>query len=212
MKVRVNLLPESYLRIRQRERRFKQGVLLGALLLVAEMAGGVALHMRARRVDEIVTRTGEIRQREERLRQKLKAPQQESERLDQEILLAEQLRSKHYWSRLLYTIGEITPEKVLLTSMSTNPSRWSKSLHRVAPRDQPEPGAPTARSPEQRGPPPRLLLGMTLRGFAADHHAVAQFVTRVHDSQLFRALDLKETRRETLMGKQGVAFELVCHW
>jgi len=212
MKVQVNLLPESYLRVRLRHRRFKQGLVLGVVLLAVEIAGGMALHAHARRTQNVLTEIEGMRRREQRLRKELNEPLQESERLDQEILLAEQLRSKHYWSRLLSTLSATTPPRVLLTNVATDPPRWSKSLHRSAPsasRDTEKNKALPEEEPERT---PLFLRGMTLRGFAADHEAMAEFVTRVHESKLFRSLDIRETRRETLLGKKGVAFELVCHW
>ncbi len=208
MKVHVNLLPEEYVQIRQRYRRLRQGILLGVLLLALQVVVGVILHFQALKTHDLHQRIDELALKQNQLHQELRVPKAELDALKLKLLLTERLRSTHHWSRFLAELSETTPESILLTSIVTSPPQWSKSLHVQAVR-----ASQKADDKESSSRPRvRILDGMTVRGFAMDYNAMSKFVRNVHESRLFRTLDLRESRQESLFGQSGVMFELICRW
>jgi Tfp pilus assembly protein PilN len=208
MTVRVNLLPEDYRQARRRDRRFRWGVLAGLVLLGAEVAAAGLFYLRAEETREMLARTGAARMATQELRGELDAPKREAERLAQQVAVAERLRSKHHWSRLLNLLAELTPDKVVITAVSTDPPQWSPALRGRA---------ADARHGGQSGrgaatPVPRLIEGLTVNGVAVDHGDLSKFMAALHQSQSFADVDLRQARRERYLDREAILFELQCRW
>src|SRR5690606_15681732 len=120
----------------------------------------------------------------------LEEPAETARELTSQIELAEKLRTKHHWSRLLTAIGQATPERVVISSIETSPPQWNPSA-----RAYPVQSSGNAKA---RIDLPPVLTGVVIKGHAADHPDLSAFMAEVHASGLFRAMDLKEARRDKL--------------
>src|SRR5437870_3872790 len=148
--VPVNLLPGGYVKRRRHHRRFRAAVLVGCVMLGAELCVGIVVHGRAERTRALYAAADLARQNIHSTRKELEEPRHEAARLGREVHLAERLRTKHRWSRLLAMLAQITPGRVLITSISTEPPQWPARLLS---------GGVDAGGPNRT--PPALLKGMT---------------------------------------------------
>lgn len=205
MSVRLNLLPAEYRRTRLRRRRFRTMLTVATLLLVAEIGIGLFYHVQAQQARRIVTETRALRAEIDRLNAELARPVRQAAQLRQEVNLARGLRTTHPWSRLLALIAEQAPERMVLTHLATTPGRWTPALQPRTVR-----AGPDRNGEEPEGP--RLLDGVTIRGYAADHHDLSTFMIRLQDADAFRTIDLKDVRRERHLERDAVLFELQCRW
>jgi Tfp pilus assembly protein PilN len=205
MSTQVNLLPGAYIRGRRHHRRFRVAVFIGCLLLGAELIAGIVVHGRAERTRELYAAADLARQNSASTRRDLEDPRREADRLGLEVRLAERLRTKHRWSRLLGTLAHITPNRVMLTSISTDPPRWAPNILGTIATGAVEVSGP--------GRPARALLrGVTLIGQAVDHQDLATFMAAIHGTNIFASMDLRQARREKIGEQESIMFELECHW
>jgi Tfp pilus assembly protein PilN len=203
--VKVNLLPGLYLKRRRHNRRFRAAVLVGGVLLGAELVVGIIVHARAERTRSLYAAAEDNRLSILSAKKDLEEPKLEVDRLGREVHLAERLRTKHRWSRLLGTIGQVTPGRVLITTISTNPPQWTPGLVVVVADN--ERAAPAAR--ENVRP---ILQGLRLLGQAIDHQDLATFMAAIHGTRAFAGLELKQARRERAKERESIMFELECPW
>ncbi len=202
--VKVNLLPGGYVRRRRHHRRFRAAVLAGCVLLTTELIAGLVVHARAERTRSLYAAAADARRNITSAKKDLEDPKHELDRLSREVHLAEQLRAKHRWSRLLGTLGQITPARVLITTVSTSPSQWTPGLS-PPPLESDDKNAPRqARKP--------ILRGVRLVGQAIDHQDLAGFMAAVHQTGAFAGLDLRQARRERAQSRESIIFELECPW
>ena len=131
-------------------------------------------------------------------------PRQEADRLGLEVRLAQRLRAKHRWSRLLGLCPQITPQRAMLTSVSTNPPQWLPNVL-GNPAGAADSGSPGRAVPAADG---RARAGAGGRssgpGRAHDRHS---------DLGHLRVLSiLRHARREKVGQQESIFFELECHW
>lgn len=201
MRPRINLLPLAYREARRRRRRIRAAVVVGGLLLAGEMVVALAVHLRASDTRSLLAAAAEARQATTSVTKKTEQPKREFELLARQVALAERLRAKHYWSRLLGAIGRATPENVVLSAISTDPPQWVPSLRRTA-----QPG--TATKTETR----KVVEGITIMGHAAEHGDVSALVSAMYGSGVFERIELRQARRDSSQGREAIAFELSCRW
>jgi Tfp pilus assembly protein PilN len=207
----IDLLPEAYRHARRRERRFRLGLLVGALLLGAELAAAAVLYLRADETRKMLLQAEVARAATRELDRELEAPTRDAERLAMQVAVAERLRTKHRWSRLLALLAETTPDKVVITAVSTDPPQWSPALRSTASGGvlRPRAAGPHIAAGEMAR---RLIEGVTLSGYAAEHGDLSAFMAALHASQSFADLDLRQARRDRYLGREAILFELQCRW
>ena len=205
MKVRVNLLPAAYLRVRQHHHRFRVGAMIWLVLLAGEVTAGLLLNARANYTRELFTAAEAAREATLSTRQAMEEPRLHAEQLSKQVELAEKLRTKHRWSRLLAALGNATPERVLITSVQTNPPQWAPGTYLAAVQA-------AADSKDRTRMMPPLLTGITITGYAVDHQDLSAFMAAVHGSGLFASMDLRQARRERFLDSEAIRFTMDCHW
>lgn len=204
MNLHVNLLPAAYLQAKARRRRIRMGAAVVCAALSVELFVGLLLHARAGRVRDLLTAATEARNEIRNVRQKMKEPTHEASLLTQQLDLARRLRTTHHWSRLLGVFAQAAASETTLTSVLTNPPKWSPALS-VAELASAQPAA-------ARSEPPRMLEGLSVRGCAADHEGVSSFVKRLQEANAFASVNLVEVRRDKYLERDVIAFEIQCRW
>jgi Tfp pilus assembly protein PilN len=129
------------------------------------------------------------------------------------VELAQRLRTTHHWSRLLATLAEKVPERVVLTSVKTDPVRWTRGVHKenldTAERIRKQ---ALEKSKDHSPPLKSMLNGMSIRGYAADYRDLSALTASLNGCGAFNIVDLKEARRGEYLGRDVVQFELKCQW
>lgn len=202
MMVRINLLPGDYRASRKRARRLRLGLICASVLLGAEIATALVLHLRAHDTRRMLDAAQAAREMTRTVRQELERPTQQAEMLGRQIALAERLRSKHHWSRLLGALSQAMPDNVVLTTLSTDPAQWTSALKPVL----------ASASGQVQGQGRKLVEGVILNGRAADHADLAALVAALHASGVFESVDLRQARREKYLEHEAIVFELNCRW
>lgn len=207
--LRVNLLPAVFhqRRTRRRHRHAWIAVCLGVVAIEGAVAVWVSGRAREARLygDRVqkyrVALAAEERQCDD-LRERLT-------QVRQDIRLAERLREKHRWSRWLGSLGMITPERVTLTAIQTEPPQYVPDRMPPAPR-------PAAKAADKRrveaALPPRSGLKVRVRGMAADHASLMSFLTAMNDLRAFASVRLEEAQRQNFGAHEGIGFSVLCEW
>ena len=211
MTVQVNLLPESYRKARRHEKWFRRGVAIWGALMAVELCGGLVLYLRAGEKRDLLEAADKARNATEALKQELTETTRQATLIRKNIALAKELRATHRWSRLLASLAQATPEGVILSSIATDPPKWSRAKQqaRLARKPKGKRAQAEARA-EPAGEPP--IKGTSISGYAADHEGLSQFLSALHASELFEAIDLQRMRRDQLQGQEAVSFELQGSW
>jgi len=203
--VKVDLLPAPYRQARRHHRRFRVGVTVGAILLVGELCTGLVLHNRAHETRGFQAQARSARSCIASVKQQLVGPTRQAALINQQITLATRLRTTHRWSRLLAALAQSTPEKVVLTAVSTNPPKWAPGLG-----ETPKTGPGNKNGKDVRAKP--LIEGISIQGYAVDHNDLSKFMAAVLATDAFAAVDLKRAQRERFLEQDAIKFELQCHW
>ncbi len=202
MSLSVNLLPGAYRRAQTRRRRIRLGAAIAAVLLSTELMIGLALHARAGKTRELADAAAAARAATAVIGQKMKAPTEESALLNQQLTLAMRLRTTHRWSRLLGAFAQAASPRVVLTSISTDPPRWTPGMGLD--------GQVTAKT--GGASPQGLLAGLSARGYAADYDDLTRFIGNLQAAGAFASLELREAKRDKYMEQDAISFELQCRW
>ncbi|UCD30567.1 MAG: PilN domain-containing protein [Planctomycetota bacterium] len=205
MTVEVNLLPSSYLNSRHHHRRFQVGLVVGTIFLVILLMVGLIFHVRANKTRVLFAETEDAREATETLKKNLVKPTAEAALLSQQIALATQLRSKHNWSRLLSMFSKVAPDKIVLTTMNTNPTRWSPALQKLANKNQ-------NTKNKQKLTALKFVEGITIRGYAAGHQDLSKFIAAINNVRMFSLVDLKDMKRDLYLSQEAILFEIQCYW
>jgi Tfp pilus assembly protein PilN len=213
MTPRINLLPVAYLETKRQTRRCRRGVLVIASLLIGELITGLYVHQRAEETRSDLAAAEAARFAVQEMKSQLLKPKQELEVLEQQVQLAEHLRVTHHWSRLLATLAEQVPDRVVLTSVKTDPARWTRSIYKEE-VDKTEVSRRQAIDKGKDQPPPlrSMLAGLNIRGYAVDYRDLSAMTASLNDCGAFHTVDLKEARRGQYRGRDVVQFELDCRW
>lgn len=202
MSVAVNLLPGAYRQLRRHDRHFRWTLIVVGVLLFGEIVVGFVLDNRADETRDLLAATETARSASKSVQKAMSHPKQESDQLAREVGLAEKLRTKHRWSRLLANLAQATPERVVLLSLTTDPPDWNPALRTMA----------VAVGPDQKEDKRQMLKGVILSGQAVDHNDLSMFMAAIQTSGTFASIDLKEARREKFMNQDAIRFELHCRW
>lgn len=199
----VNLLPQSYRQAQARRRRIRMGMAVAGMALGAELLVGMILYTRGARTRELLDAAATARASTEVIFQKMKAPAAESALLSQQLTLARKLRTTHHWSRLLNLLAQAASPRVVLTTVSTDPPRWSPNLGT----------AEIGLTPVKAGQPARNLLeGLNVQGRAADYEDLTEFISNLQNAGAFASLNLLQARRDAYLEHDVISFELQCRW
>lgn len=203
MSTAINLLPASYRQRRRRDRRFQIGLTVAAIALSIELLVGIGLHVRAGTTRGVLIEAERARESVAQFRQKIVAPAKQVATLQQQLAMARKLRTTHAWSRLLATLADLAPERVMLNEITTNPPKWTPPVAS---------SAKLAASKQKIPPPAVLIKGVTIRGCAMEHSDLAEFLTALGQARPFATVTVKEARRDTVLDQPMIAFELECEW
>jgi len=206
---RVNLLPAVFhqRRTRRRHRHAWIAVCLGVVAIEGAVAVWVSGRAReARLYGDRVRKYKAALAAEERqcgdLRDRLA-------QVRQDIRLAERLREKHRWSRWLGSLGMITPERVMLTAVQTEPPQYVPERTSPIPRRAAKAGEKRQAEP---APPARPSLKVRVRGMAADHASLMSLLTAMNDLRAFASVRLEEAQRQKFGAHEGIGFSVLCEW
>jgi len=205
--VQVNLLPESYRKARRHEQWFRRGVVIWGALMAVELCGGLVLYLRAGEKRDLLAAAEQARNATRSLKQELAETTRQATLIQKNIVLAKQLRATHHWSRLLASLAQATPEGVVLSSIATDPPKWSRAKQQTGHAKKTK--GKRAQAETEAEPP---IKGTSISGYAADHEGLSQFLSALHASGLFEAVDLQRMRRDQLQGQEAVSFELQGSW
>jgi hypothetical protein len=119
-----------------------------------------------------------------------------------------QLVAQPDWSRLLALLAAENGGSIVLRSVILNTRAEAAATPGVATVMQTLSvnGKQTALPPAA---PPRVAL-LTMSGVGASQLAVTQFVVRLEKTELFKRVTTLDTRRETYLGDDAIAFRLEC--
>jgi len=115
--LKIDLLPSAYQHRRRRHRRVRLGAIVGSFLVAGELVAGVVLNSRADHTRDLMAATAAAVSTTNSLKKALIQPARQADQLTREVSLAERLRTKHHWSRLLGTLAQATPEKVVIEAV-----------------------------------------------------------------------------------------------
>ena len=213
MIVEVNLLPEAYRQARSHERWFQWGTAAGVALLTAELLVALLLYIRAGDKRDLLASTQETRGLLQSVNQEMAEKEGQAKLVQTNVTLAKELRATHHWSRLLAALARATPDDVTLSTLSTDPARWSSGGPRsAAVRSQSERDRPTAKGKEEEARLAPSINGMVIRGYAVSHQSLGDLMTGLHKSGLFAGIDLQQMKRDQVDGREALAFELQGRW
>jgi Tfp pilus assembly protein PilN len=211
MAVELNLLPEAYVAARRRDRWFQRGSALGLTLLMTELFVGLMLYVRAGDQRDLVAAIENTRLTSETMKLEMTAITTEAAAAKKSLLLADQLRATHHWSRLLAALASATPEGVMLTGIKTDPPKWtanpSTSGSFVIGKPPPKPGKKVDQIPSEPA-----IKKIEITGFAADQQGLSQIISNLYTSGLFASIDWKGMDRSQIEGREAVGFKLEGRW
>lgn len=179
--------------------------------MVLELLIGFTLYVRAGDRRSLESQLAEATLTADSLKTELASLLRDAALVDRSRGLAERLRAKHCWSRLLAGLSQATPDGVMLSGLSTTPSKWAR------PRAQ----AGTVRSghePNGRGEPmdapekASTIEGLSIQGYAMHHEDLSRLMTGLRSAGLFSMIDLKGLERTEVQGREAIAFQLRVHW
>ena len=205
MTVQVNLLPGSYRKRRQHAKWFRRGVSIWVALMVVELCGGLVLYLRAGEKRDLLAAIDQSQNATADLERTLAQTTHQASLLNKNIVLAKQLRATHRWSRLLALLAQAAPDGIVLSSIATDPPKWSRTRQQAKLVKKNK-----GKNAEIEAEPP--IKGAILSGYAADHEALSRFLSALHASGLFEAVDLQRMSRAQLQRQEAVSFELRGSW
>lgn len=207
MKVKVNLLPESYRRARRRHVRYRAGVAVGVVVIAVELGFGVALYVRTARTRELLADAKRAQEAAEAVENTLAGPQQEAAQLAAQVRLASELRRSHRWSRLFGVLAKALPENVVLSSLATEPPRWTRGRAMPVRSETAVQGEKPVETQVQP-----VIEGLAISGYAVEHGHLAEFVAALQASGAFSAIDVSSAKRDKYLSQEAILFELRCRW
>lgn len=202
MTARVNLLPTAFVR-RRRERRRRRAWATTCLLVIgAQLVVFLLMSGRVREVERHRAEAARLAKLLDQEKADRKTMQAEAVTVAREMRAAERLREKHYWSRWLGSLGLIVPDRVVLTSVQTDPPKYVETPV-VEMR-----AAKGALSP----PSPSGVQAMRIAGSAVEHRDLLQLLEAINGSGMFRSVRLEEARRGKASEQEGISFRVTCEW
>ncbi len=203
----VNLIPPSVLAAQRRARRIR---VWAALVSVAALISALPVVYQLRQH----ARVASLRNQKQDQERRLKTVRQEFEEvtkaladLTSRVERADALRTKRGWAGLLGLIMDCAPDKVWLTSLSTeSPGAAAPATESAGPS-----GEEAASQPQQVV----VMAGarrLDLAGYAVGHEDLYDFMTRLKASQQFSDVELTKAGTEPALRSRAVRFELTCSW
>jgi len=221
--VAVNLIPDSVQAAQVRRRHFKRWA---ACLIVTTGVAVVpvgAHWVQHLRMDELHAQSDKLQTDLAVARAELKTATAAANDSFLRIERAKALRSKRAWSNMLALIGSCLPKDCWLTSIATDPEVPSAAplARQSTPPPSATPGTDLTASSLLKGgkggsepavvtiDAPRKLR---MTGAATDATQPLDFVTKLKESQVFRAVTLERSLRENSGEESNFRFELICEW
>jgi|GEM_PF-3097911 len=185
---------------------------MGVTLVVLELCAGLVLHIRAGEKRDLVAVTEEATKTVEPLKKELTNTLRDMTKVERNIVLAKQLRETHRWSRLLSALAQTTPQDIVLNSIATDPPRWAKPKRNTVATRKPAKAGSSSSQVDAHAAPRPAIQGILVRGHAASHEGLSVFMTMLHASSVFSAIDLRQMRSDQLEKQETVSFELRGQW
>jgi len=208
MTVQVNLLPPEYHWRARRGRRLRMWLTLCVAAVVSQAVLAAAVHYFAVETRLRMSQIVEMRSEEQALIKQLAAVKADHQAVRRRVVLAEQLRRKHRWSRALSELVEAVPETAMLTRVHTIPPRAEAPKQR---KTHPERSAlPSNR--RQKPPDERVARGLVIDGLATDHESVASLLKRLNDTRRLGIFELLSTQQQPFKDGHAVALSIRSEW
>ena len=218
MTININLLPSAYRKARCRDRWYRQGVRIGIVLIAMEICAGFVLHLCSYEKGELVSAIDKMHDEIDIQKRNLAEATSEGKRYQTNIALSKGLRTTHRWSRLTAALAKVTPPNITLTCVGTDPMKWSPVAAAMSSggntRTEPamnkdnKNGGKSGDDVTTRN----FVKYIIVSGFAEDHQALSEFMTRLHSSGLFAGVDLQRMQRELKEGREVISFDLQGRW
>lgn len=208
MTVQVNLLPAEYHWRARRGRRLRMWLALCAAAVVSQAVLAVAVHYLARETRVRIAQIADMRSDEQALIKQLAVLKADHQAVRRRVVLAEQLRRKHRWSRTFGDLVEAVPQTAMLTRVQTIPPRAeapkprkTQSERLVLPGDR-----------QQKPPGGNVARGFLIDGLATDHESVAGLLKRLNDTRRLGVCELLSTRQQPFGDGHAVALSIRSEW
>jgi Tfp pilus assembly protein PilN len=208
MTVQVNLLPPEYHWRARRGRRLRMWLTLCAAAVVGQAVLAAAVHYLAGETELRIAQVVDMRNDEQALIKQLAALRAEHQATRRRVILAEQLQSKHRWSRTLGDLVEAVPQTAMLTRLQTIPPRAEAPKPR---KKQPERLTVLGERP-QKPPGESVARGFMIDGLAADHESVAGLLRRLNETRRLGTCELLSTRQQPFRNGHAVALSIRSEW
>ena len=208
MTVQVNLLPPEYQWRARRGRRLRMWLTLCVAAVVGQAVLAVAVHYLAGETKLRIAQIVDMRSGEQALIKQLAALRADHQATRRRVILAEQLRRKHRWSRTLGDLVEAVPQTAMLTRLQTIPPRAEAPKQR---KRQPERLNLFGDRP-QKTPGEGVARGLMIDGLAADHESAAGLLKRLNETRRLGTSELLSTRQQPFRDGHAVALSIRSEW
>ncbi|HOW72015.1 MAG TPA: PilN domain-containing protein [Phycisphaerae bacterium] len=202
MTPRVNLLPAQFRRRRRDRRRRRLWISACLVVMGAQLVVFLLMSGRIREVERQRAQAARLARLLEQEKTDRKTIQAEAAAMAREVRAAERLREKHCWSRWLGNLGLIVPDRVVLTSIQTDPPRYvdSPAFEIRAAGGKQKPAAASG------------VSAMRIAGNAVEHRDLLALLEAINGTRLFQTVRLEEARRGKPGQQEGVSFRVTCEW
>ncbi|HUW81569.1 MAG TPA: hypothetical protein VMZ31_02085 [Phycisphaerae bacterium] len=208
MTVQVNLLPPEYHWRARRGRRLGMWLTLCVAAVVSQAVLGAAVHYLAGETRVRMVQIVDMRSEEQALIKQFAALKAGHRAVRRRMILAEQLRRKHRWSRALCDLVDAVPQTAMLTCVHTIPPRAEAPKQR---QKHPERFAlPGDR--QQKPPGESVARGLVIDGLATDHESVASLLKRLNDTRRLGLCELLSTHQQPFRDGHAVALSIRSEW
>ena len=208
MTVQVTLLPPEYHWRARRGRRLRMWLTLCVAAVLSQAVLAVAVHYSAGETRVRISQIVEMRSEEQALIKQLAVLKADHQAVRRRVVLAEQLRRKHRWSRALCDLVEAVPETAMLTRVHTVPPRAEAPKQR---KTQPERLAVLG-DRQQKSPDESVARGLVIDGVATDHESVAGLLKRLNDTRRLGTCELLSTHQQPFRDGHAVALSIRSEW
>jgi len=208
MSVRVNLLPVEYRWRARRGRRLRMWLALCVAAVVTQVTLAATVHGLAAETRDRISRIADMRSKEQAMIRQLATLKADHQAVRRRMILAEQLRRKHQWSRALCDLVDAVPETAILTRLHTIPPRAE------APKQRQTPPERFALVGDRQQKPPRqnVARGLLIDGLATDHDSVAGLLKRLNGTRRLGMCELLSTHQQPFMDGHAFALSIRSEW
>ncbi|MCK4659278.1 MAG: PilN domain-containing protein [Phycisphaerae bacterium] len=212
----VNLIPAELLIARAVRRRIRVWLVVSVVLVGVVLVPIVVEGHRQGQVQRLRLKIAGMETRLHGVRGKVANVAQTVLDTDLELARSEALRTKRCWSGLLGLVADCMPQEVWLTSIATDPPQPGSSSHELPRAARRRSARETGKQQDISKPAEVVILQaptkIRLEGFALDHGAMMDLITRLKASRAFTAVEQVTSGREPVLQGDAVRFVVTCQW